>query len=131
MVATFYKKMHPTTGEPYSITSIKRMCKTTKEGGTEIKDMDKALTKLGLKRVRTTLNRVLSKEVKCPIIVLIKDETPNTDHYVLIDGVFAKSMFSIIDPETHVTTYVGLEKMKELIRKYDKKDWIWEIRKIK
>lgn len=129
MVADFYKKVSPKTKLPYSITSIKRMCNTTKEGGTEIKDLDKGLKKLGLVRHRTTLDSLLNNGVKRPVITLIKDDAPNTDHYVLVNGILNNCMFSIVDPESHIDTLIGIEQIKEKCRKYDGKYWVWEVRR--
>lgn len=129
MVADFYKILNKKTKNPYTITGIKRMCNTTKEGGTEIKDLDRGLKKLGLKRVRTSIAKMIGKQsFRYPVIALIKDDTPNTDHYVLIDGAI-DGMLSIVDPESHVTTYIGSTRIEEELCRYAGKFWLWEVHK--
>jgi len=128
MLADYYKIKNK-NGQLHTFRNIKKICNTTVDG-TEIKDLDKGLKKLGLIRVRTTLDKILKNGVKRPILTLIKDETPYTEHYVLIDGTLSESMISIADPIHHYfLKYIGSEQAKNLIVKFDSKHWLWEIRK--
>jgi len=117
MLADHFKKTY--NSRNYSFKRLKVICNNTKDG-TEIRDINKALKELNLKRER------VSSLIYGWHLTLIIDSVPNTDHYVLVKRSVFKNRVFIMDP------YDGKYSIPDhvfdkLVRKYNNKPWIWRI----
>jgi ABC-type bacteriocin/lantibiotic exporter with double-glycine peptidase domain len=86
MIADYYG-IRKETGDRYSVPSLNRLCRVTKEWGCEKSDVNRVLRRLGLKKTKvnyTDLKKHLSK--KKPVLSLIIDES-GIGHYTVIKGI--------------------------------------------
>jgi predicted double-glycine peptidase len=112
-------------GELFSFGYIKRLCGCTKDG-TELRGFNKALKRLGMKKVRAGMKDItLRRPALWPILALIKDPESNDDHYTLVRG-YGNELVYLADPYYgNITMHIG--EFRERIRFFNGRPWLWEI----
>lgn len=86
MLADHYKVKNPKTGESYTVPSLNRICRVSREYGTEFKDMHRTLRRLGLEKKRLEWQQLgRSLKAKKPVLSCFLDET-GIGHYAIIKG---------------------------------------------
>lgn len=134
MLADYYGITKP-NGQEYSKLSLVKLCNTTKEYGTQFRDMSKTLTKLGLKRTKVRNLKEIKTSIlgrKEPILTIIPDiKESGAYHYIILKGVkLSKNPFNtrivVQDPfwgEHSVLLWYIMHLIEE------GGNWMWAIRK--
>lgn len=87
MAADFYRIKHIKKRQAYSVPSLNRICNVSKQWGTDFKDLNKAIRKIGLEREKISTSRITSTlKSGRPIITVFMDEEGG-GHYALIKGI--------------------------------------------
>ena len=123
MVADYYK-IRKFDGSEYSVPSLNRLCRVTREFGCEKSDINRVLKKLGLNRHKVTYRNLrYHLKKKRPIISLFIDEDGG-GHYAVITGSDDKYIY-------FNDFYFGMnfKRFIEGLKKQTKYfgDWLWAI----